>query len=188
MWRWGARRRKEPQAGPEQPAYLTGFIRPSLSLYSLHLSGEWWDWSCKMHVTSELLIVLFISLSYREDVSLKNHEWSWFRCRVHQNVVPVTADWLCRKSLLLWQSNLTCPQVNRSYLLPVHIFLSPHNTLYGSRGWLPVFSMFGPMSRHAENQMFWWFNSCFHCVLSWQLHVAQTQPVCSKHCYTFSLA
>lgn len=37
----------------------------------------------------ELLIVLFISLSYRRDVSLKNHELSWFRCGLHQTLAQL---------------------------------------------------------------------------------------------------
>ncbi len=90
-----------------------------------------------MHVSSELLIVLFISFSYQRDVSLKNHELSWFRCMVHQNIVPVTANltpacpeqsktWLCRKSILLYQMyhplSLPINKHSRSYLLPTNQF------------------------------------------------------------------
>lgn len=59
-----------------------------------------------MHVSSELFIVLFISLSYRGDVSLKNHELSWFRCRVHQNVVLLTAN-----------LSSACPEQSKTWLM-----------------------------------------------------------------------
>lgn len=105
----------------------------TLSLCSLHLSEERWDHSYKMHVSSELFIMLFISLSYRGDVSLKNHEMSWLRCRVHQNVVPVTANltstcpgqnqtWQSKESILLYlsttQHRSTSKQHSCSYLSP----------------------------------------------------------------------
>lgn len=125
--------RREHKAGPEQPPAVwrcvdvTVFIRwegrtpEESSLCSLHLSDERWDRSYKMHASSELLIVLFISLSYRGDVSLKNHERSWFRCRVHQNV-PVTACWTIWK-LALQEINRviptipsTCQQVNSHHI------------------------------------------------------------------------
>lgn len=71
--------------------YSTTTQRNQLSLLST-TSDERWDRSYKMHVTAELFIMLFISLSYREAVSLKKHELRWLRYQVHQNDVPFAAN------------------------------------------------------------------------------------------------
>lgn len=57
---------------------------------SLHLSDERWDRSCKMHASGELLIGLFISLSYWRDVSLKK-PWAELVQGLHQNAGPLTS-------------------------------------------------------------------------------------------------
>lgn len=69
----------------------------TLSLCSLHLSDERWDHSYKMHVSSELFIVLFISLSYRGRCEFKKTtRWAGSGAGSTKTLSQLLQIWLLR--------------------------------------------------------------------------------------------
>lgn len=142
--------RRVREAGPEQLPAVSLFVittsqrhsvdvtagtqrnqRSPSALYTSLMSDGTIHTKC-MWAVNYLLCFLFPSHT-EGDVSLKNHEMSWFRCRVHQNVVPVTTNltpacsgqsqtWQSKESILFYlsttQHRSTSEQRSCSYLSP----------------------------------------------------------------------